>query len=206
MKIDWLGHDGIRITSNDMSIYIDPYQIEKGGAPADILLISHEHFDHCSLEDIEKIQTKETAVVCSAGCQIKGNVTTAKPGDALSVKGIQIEVVPSYNTDKPMHPKSLGGVGFIIEVEGTRIYHAGDTDLIPEMSDMDCDVALLPVSGKYVMNADEAAEAARRIKPRLAVPIHWGSGVVGTIEDAERFQSLLAGTDIEVEIKEKTTP
>jgi L-ascorbate metabolism protein UlaG (beta-lactamase superfamily) len=91
-------------------------------------------------------------------------------------------------------------------VEGTRIYHAGDTDLIPEMSDMDCDIALLPVSGKYVMNADEAAEAAKRINPKVAIPIHWGSGVVGTIEDAERFQSLLEGTDIDVEIKEKTTP
>jgi L-ascorbate metabolism protein UlaG (beta-lactamase superfamily) len=205
MKIDWIGHDGIRITSDNMSIYIDPFQIE-GGVPADILLISHEHFDHCSLEDIEIIKTDETAVVCSSGCDIKGNVEVVKPGDALTVKGIQVEVVPSYNTDKPMHPKSLGGVGYIVEVEGTRIYHAGDTDLIPEMADMDCDIALLPVSGKYVMNADEAAEAAKRIKPKLAIPIHWGSGVVGTIEDAERFKSLLEGTDISVEIKEKTTP
>ncbi|MCP4199394.1 MAG: MBL fold metallo-hydrolase [Proteobacteria bacterium] len=206
MKIDWTGHDGIRIEAGNMAIYIDPYQIEKGGVPADILLISHEHFDHCSMEDIEKIKTDDTAVVCSSGCKVEGNVQTVKPGDAVTVKGIQIEVVDSYNTDKPMHPKSMGGVGYIIEVEGQRIYHAGDTDLIPEMADFDCDIALLPVSGKYVMNADEAAEAAKRINPKVAVPIHWGSGVVGTVEDAERFQSLLEGTDIRVEIKEKTAP
>ncbi len=204
MKIDWLGHDAIRIIKDDLIIYFDPYKIGST-IPADIIFISHEHFDHCSIEDIKKIQKDDTVIISSTGCDIQGNIEKMKPGESIKIMGVEIETVPSYNTNKPNHPKEMLGLGFIITLDGKRIYHAGDTDLIPEMSDFKCDIAFLPVSGTYVMNADEAAEAAKRINPDTAIPVHWGSGVVGTIEDAERFQSLLKDTDINVEIKEITT-
>jgi len=203
MKIEWLGHDGIRIKTDELIIYFDPYNIESD-IPADIVFVSHEHFDHCSPEDIRKIQKEDTTIVCSSGCDIDGIIEKMKPGESRTIKGLEVEAVASYNTNKSFHPKEMLGLGFIVSIEGKRVYHAGDTDLIPEMSDIKCDIAFLPVSGTYVMNADEAAEAATRIKPEIAIPVHYGSGVVGTVEDAERFESLLKDTDIKVEIKEKT--
>jgi L-ascorbate metabolism protein UlaG (beta-lactamase superfamily) len=202
MQIDWLGHDGIRITTNDLVIYIDPYKID-GGAPADIVLVTHGHFDHCCPDDIDKIRKNETVIVCPPGCEGLENTRTVNVSDTIEVKGIKIEAVPAYNLDKEFHPKADGHVGYIVNVEGQRIYHAGDTDNIPEMSNIECDIALLPVSGTYVMTAKEAAEAAKVIKPKLAIPIHYGSGVVGTVEDAKLFSSLLEDSDIDVVIKEK---
>jgi L-ascorbate metabolism protein UlaG (beta-lactamase superfamily) len=203
MQIDWLGHDGMRIEGDNLTIYIDPYQI-KGGAPADIVLVTHGHFDHLSAEDIKKVLKKDTTLVCATGCDAPIKAETMKPGDSKTVKGIKIEAVPAYNVNKKFHPKADKHVGYIITVEGQRVYHAGDTDHIPEMSKIECDIALLPVSGTYVMTAEEAAEAAKVIKPKLAVPMHYGAGVVGTVEDAKKFASLLKGSGIEVEIKEKT--
>ena len=159
-KIHWLGHDGFRIDS-DKIIYFDPYQI-KSTVPADIIFISHEHFDHCSEDDIKKIQKKDTVIITDAvtAKKLKGNVTVVKPGDKITVVGIAVEVVPSYNTAKNFHPKSSGMLAFIMTVEGVRVYHAGDTDFIPEMNTLKADIALLPVSGTYVMTAAEAAQAA----------------------------------------------
>ncbi len=202
MQIDWLGHDGVRITGNGQVIYIDPYQLE-GGVPADIVLVTHGHYDHCSPDDIQKVLKEDTVVVSSLGCEPPRKPMEMKPGDKKTVKGIEIEAVPSYNVGKDFHPKSKDGLGYIVTVEGQRIYHAGDTDHIPEMSDFNVDIALLPVSGTYVMNATEAAKAANTLKPKLAIPVHYGSGVVGTVEDAEEFKKLMEGSGIEVEIKEK---
>lgn len=188
-QITWLGHDSFRI-SNDKVIYIDPYQI-KGGPPADLILVTHDHYDHLSVDDIKKLRKEDTVVVTTpaAARKLAGPVRTVKPGDKLSVRGIDVEVVPAYNTNKKFHPKEAGGVGFIVIVDGERIYHAGDTDVIPEMKGLKVDTALLPVSGTYVMTAEEAAKAAEMIQPKQAIPMHYGT-IVGSEADAQRFQKL----------------
>ncbi len=202
MKIDWLGHDGMRITGDGRVLYIDPYHIE-GSAPADIILVTHGHYDHCSGEDIAKILKKDTVIVAPAGCDTPKPAEIIQIGEIKNVLGVQIEAVPAYNVNKKFHPKADGHVGYIVTVEGQRIYHAGDTDHIPEMAEIKCDIALLPVSGTYVMTAEEAAEAAKTLRPKLAIPMHYGAGVVGTVDDAKRFADLLQESGINVEIKEK---
>lgn len=186
-KLHWLGHDCFRVDA-DKTIYIDPYELPAGAPKADLILITHEHYDHFSAKDVAKIMQPETVVVtiASVAKSLKGNVRVVKPGDRITVDGIEIEAVPAYNINKKFHPKSAGHVGFIITVDGERLYHAGDTDVIPEMANFRVDVALLPVSGTYVMTADEALEAARRINPRLAIPMHYAS-IVGDRSDAEHF-------------------
>lgn len=188
--ITWLGHASFRIEGPEGVVYIDPWKL-KDGPKADLVLVTHDHYDHCVPEDIQKIAKAETSIVTTASCanKLTGDVHTVKAGDKITVKGVAIEVVPAYNIGKDFHPKAAGGVGYIITVGGRRIYHAGDTDLIPEMSTIRADVALLPVGGKYTMTAEEAAEAANRIKPTVAVPMHWGD-IVGSRADAERFKTL----------------
>lgn len=146
--IHWLGHASVKITGEKV-IYIDPWEL-KDGDPADIILITHGHHDHCSPEDVVKIQQSGTVIVATSDCRSKlsGDVRTIAPGDSLDVDGTQIEAVHAYNIAKSFHPKSNGWVGYIITVNGTRIYHAGDTDRIPEMDGINADVALLPVGGE----------------------------------------------------------
>ncbi len=197
-QIHWLGHDAFLIAGRRV-IYIDPYKIEFAGEVADIILITHDHPDHCSPDDVKWLRKGETVIVMPPSCadKFKGDVRTVKPGDTLTIKGVTIDVVPAYNIGKPFHPREAGGVGYIVTtVEGIRIYHAGDTDLIPEMEQVKADVALLPVGGIYTMDAGEAAQAANKIKPKLAIPMHWGT-VVGSRQDAERFRELCA---VEVKI------
>ena len=191
-KIHWLGQAGFRI-EDELVIYIDPYKIKRD-READIILISHDHFDHCSPGDIEKVKKGDTVIVASKGAasKLSGNMRILKPGDKINVKGIDIEGVSSYNIGKDFHPQAAGNLGFIITVMDTRIYHAGDTDLIPEMKGIKADIALLPVGGTYTMDAKEAAEAANTINPKIAIPMHWGS-VVGSRKDAEQFQKLCKG-------------
>ena len=197
-KIHWLGHDGFRIDAA-VVIYIDPYQIQST-VPADIILVSHDHFDHCSPDDIKKIQKKSTVIITdkvSAG-KLSGDIRIVKPGDKLTAQGIGVEIVPAYNINKQFHPKAAGMLGFILTVDGVRIYHAGDADFIPEMKNIKADIALLPVSGTYVMTADEAVQAALAIKPKVAIPMHYGA-IVGTDSDARQFAEKLKGK-IEVRI------
>jgi L-ascorbate metabolism protein UlaG (beta-lactamase superfamily) len=191
-KLTWLGHDGFRIATTK-TIYFDPYQIS-GGPKADLIFISHDHFDHCSPDDIAKIQQPETVIVTEkvAAKKLRGDVRIVKPGDSIRVHEFKVEAVPSYNVDKDFHPKRNGWLGFIVEVEGVRIYHAGDTDFIQEMRDFKVDIALLPVSGTYVMTADQAIKAAIAMKPKLAIPMHYGA-IVGDYKDAENFKKALEG-------------
>lgn len=193
-NIHWLGHDSFRIEGNGLVIYIDPWQLE-GGPKADVILITHDHGDHCSPADVDKLKKQDTVIVtiADAASKLSGSIRVVKPGDELTVKGIPISTVPAYNFNKfrspgvPFHPREADHVGFIFMVEGRRIYHAGDTDNIPEMAGIDVDIALLPVSGIYVMTADEAVEAAETIKPRVAIPMHVGRGI-GSLEEAESFR------------------
>lgn len=200
-KIVWLGHDGFRI-DGAKTIYIDPYQIE-GGPVADVILITHEHFDHCSPEDVEKIQGPGTVIVTEkdSAKKLTGDVRVVKPGDEVDLGDVKIDVVPSYNTDKDFHPKKNDWLGFIVEIDGIKIYHAGDADFIPEMKDLQVDIALLPVSGTYVMTADQAVKAALAINPKLAIPMHYAA-IVGDVQDALNFEKALAGK-VDVLVLEK---
>lgn len=193
-NIHWLGHDSFRIEGDGVVVYIDPWQLGPA-PPADLILITHEHQDHCSPADIAKVQTPDTVVVtiAAAAGKLTGQIELVKPGDQVTVKGIPVEAVPAYNVNKfrspgvPFHPKEAGHVGFVVTLGGTRIYHAGDTDFIPEMETFDVDIALLPVSGTYVMTAAEAVEAAAAISPKLAIPMHVGAGI-GALTDADYFK------------------
>jgi len=191
-NIHWLGHDTFKITGEKV-MYTDPFKVKKADI-ADIILITHEHYDHCSPDDIKKLQGPKTVIVAPADCasKLKGNIKIVKPGDMIHVSGIRIEVVPSYNTNKQFHTKDRGWVGYIFTVAGERIYLAGDTDYIPEMKTFRADIALLPVSGTYVMTADEAVQAALDIKPKIAIPMHYGS-IVGSGGDARKFAEKLKG-------------
>ncbi len=202
-NINWLGHDSMRIDAeNGAEIYFDPYQI--GTNPeADLIFITHDHFDHCSVEDVAKIQGEKTVIITEkdSAAKLSGDIRVVSPRDTLAINGINIEAVPSYNINKDFHPKNNNWLGFIVEIDGVRIYHAGDSDFIPEMKEINTDIALLPVSGTYVMTAEEAIEAALAIKPKLAIPMHYGS-IVGDDSDAEKFKQGLKGK-IDVRICEK---
>ncbi len=200
-RIHWLGHDGFRIDASK-TIYFDPFQIA-GGPKADLIFITHEHFDHCSPEDVSKIQGPDTVIVTEKDSALKltGDVRVIKPGDSLMIDGVKIVAVPSYNTDKDFHPKKNNWLGFVVEVDGITVYHAGDTDFISEMKDLEVEIAFIPVSGTYVMRSDQAVEAALAIGPKLAIPMHYGS-IVGSEQDARDFKDALEGK-IDVKILQK---
>lgn len=193
-NIHWLGHDSFRIDGEGAVIYIDPYRL-KEGPKADLILITHDHSDHASMSDVALIQKQDTVIVTikAAAQKLSGQIKTVQPGEELTEKGVLIKTLPAYNLTKfrspgvPYHPKDAGHVGYLISVKGVTIYHPGDTDFIPEMKGLKPDVALLPVSGTYVMTAEEAAEAAAAIQPKVAIPMHVGEGI-GSLADAERFK------------------
>ena len=197
-KLHWLGHDSFRLDGPPV-VYFDPLELEGQLPTADLILISHEHYDHCSPDDVAKIRGPNTQVLTSASAaEMIPGAQAIHPGDEVTVAGIKVEAVPAYNIDKfrspgvPFHPKEAKHVGYVVTVDGTRIYFAGDTDHIPEMADIECDIALLPVSGIYVMTAEEAADAARTLNPQVVVPMHYGAGI-GTPEDGSRFAELYDG-------------
>ncbi|RLI29770.1 MAG: MBL fold metallo-hydrolase [Candidatus Hecatellales archaeon] len=212
VEFTWLGHDCFKIKGEGLTLYFDPFELADG-EPADLILITHEHFDHLSPSDVAKISTEETSIVTipQAASNLSGvkakEIVKVSPGSRVTVKGVEIEAVPAYNVNKfrapgvPFHPKEERKVGFLVNLAGVKIYHAGDTDVIPEMEGLQPDVALLPVSGTYVMTAEEAAEALKLIKPKVAIPMHYGA-IVGSKADAQRFQAL-APKKVQVVILEK---
>ena len=209
-SVAWLGHAGFRIETRDVTVYIDPYRVPAGAPPADVILVTHGHYDHFSPQDVEALSHDETWLIAPAAVaeRASGQVASIAPGETIELdhlRGIDVTAVAVAlrgvvgGDGKAFHPREAGWVGFDVNVRGERLYHAGDTDVIPEMDAVvGVDVALLPVCGGYVMTADEAVEAARRIQPRVAVPTHWGSHL-GTRADAERFAR---GAPVEARILE----
>ncbi|MDR0882414.1 MAG: MBL fold metallo-hydrolase [Candidatus Adiutrix sp.] len=199
----WLGHDSVRLAGS-RTIYIDPWEVS--GPPAQILLVTHDHYDHCDPAALKGLTSPATRLFTTDPAEAKlreagydSPITVMEPGDELEVFGVVIKAVPAYNTNKDFHPRAAGGLGFVVTLDGLSIYHAGDTDFIPEMKDIQAQVALLPVSGTYVMTAAEAAQAALTIRPEVAIPIHYGK-IVGDEEMARQFKTALAG-QVAVEIK-----
>jgi len=177
-------------------VYIDPYNLKEGAEAADIILITHPHYDHCSLNDIQRILKKETAVIGPVDVQSKvaklGDIMfhMMNPGNTLSIKGVSVTGFPAYNIGKEFHPRHNGWLGYLIEIAGVKLYHAGDTDATPELKQLKgIDVLMLPVGGTFTMDADEAASVANTVMPKLAIPMHYGA-IIGTKSDAERFEQL----------------
>ncbi len=207
-----IAHDTFRIAGSKV-IYTDPYKVTKRDE-ADIVLLSHEHFDHLSVEDLKKVVSPATTIVASHLCkdglkQIKGRETRYLDAGGKITIGVpktgqvEVEAVPAYNINKfrepgkAFHPMGEARLGFIVRMDGTTVYYAADADFIPEMKTIRCDIALLPVSGTYVMTAEEAAEAAAALNPKIAVPMHYGA-IVGSEDDAKRFKSLVKNCRVEI--------
>lgn len=213
IKIRWLGHDSF-VLSGSIKIIIDPYRITQHDK-ADLVLVSHNHFDHLSVDDLKNVCTEKTMIVAADECinMITGFAFKEKigilPGQERTVLGTKIWAVPAYNLDKinpdtrkPFHPKEDNKVGFVVQMDGVMIYHTGDTDLIPEMADIQPDIALVPVSGTYVMTAKEASQAISKIKPKIAIPMHYGT-IVGSKKDADDLKNMVRSCDIQILEKEK---
>lgn len=204
--LEWLGHSSFRVRvegARGPVVYIDPYRVPEG-PKADLIVITHGHYDHFSPRDVERLAHARTWLLGPAAVaeRLSGQVLSIAPGESVQpegLRGVEVTAIAAYNTSKrdgggrAFHPREAGWLGYELNVRGERLYHCGDTDVIPEMDAVaGCDVALLAVSGTYVMTAAEAAEAARRIAPRLAVPMHWGDHI-GTRADAEEFARLAPG-------------
>jgi L-ascorbate metabolism protein UlaG (beta-lactamase superfamily) len=212
VKIRWFGHDGFMIQDGLESLVIDPFKLAHD-AKADYVLLSHEHFDHCNSEDLKKVLKPSSIVVAPQSCNVElakvspKEIKTVKPGDKVRVGGFEVTAIPAYNTNKyrepgkHFHPKQDGKVGYVVKTKsGVTIYHTGDSDVIPEMENIAPDIALIPVSGTYVMTVDEAVQAVTKIKPKVAIPMHYG-GIVGTLVDAERFKSQ-AKCEVQILVEE----
>jgi L-ascorbate metabolism protein UlaG (beta-lactamase superfamily) len=194
--LHWFGQSAFRIDGPPV-VYLDPFRLPDGVPAADIILVTHAHYDHCSPADVAKIRTAKTVVIGprEVAAKLPPPVEVIAPGGTTTAFGVTVRAVPAYNIGTRYHPKDAGNVGYLVSVRGVTYYDAGDTDFIPEMAGLAPDVALLPVGGTYTMDAAEAARAARAIKPKVAVPMHYGT-VVGTDADAARFASLLSGSGI----------
>lgn len=190
IDLTWLGHASLKAKAEGTVVYFDPWKLPQAACePADLVLVTHSHSDHCSPADVKRIAGSDTLIVTVADCaeRLPGRVKTLTPGQKTLVAGLTVEAVPAYNIGKAFHPKQNGWVGFLVDLGGKRLYHAGDTDFIPEMKEVRCDVAFLPCGGKYTMTAAEAAQAADAIRPTVAVPMHYGD-LVGSAADARRFE------------------
>ena len=196
-NVEVLCHSSIRI-NKEKTIYIDPFKIEKNYNDADIVFITHDHYDHYSEEDIDKVINENTIIIIPEELLTKllrkginkNAIITVEPNEKYMVQGIKFETIPAYNTNKTFHPKENDWVGYIITLDDIRYYIAGDTDITEENRKVKCDVAFVPVGGTYTTDFKEAAQLINEIQPKIAVPIHYGS-VVGTKQDATDFIKLL---------------
>ncbi len=207
VNITMLGHSSVLLESDGKTIYVDPYILPAGPKKADLILVTHDHYDHCAVANVEKIKTTNTKIITTSACAQKlgsgANIVVVREGDVEDVGFAKVEAVPAYNINKQFHPRGVG-VGFVVEIGSARIYHAGDTDFIPEMKGIRADAALLPIGGTYTMNANEAVGAVLALNPKLAIPMHYGkiSGTGGAA-DAQKFKSEVeskSGGKIEVKV------
>lgn len=194
-SVEVLYHSSVRITG-EKTVYVDPFGVDKDYRDADLILITHDHFDHFSPEDIGKVRKADTVIVTPASTAQKakelgfGTVVTAAPGEALTAAGLDLRAVAAYNTNKPNHPKENHWLGYVVNMNGARYYIAGDTDDTPEARAVSCDLALVPIGGTYTTTAEEAAAVVNAIRPAAAVPTHYAA-IVGSKEDAKRFAAAL---------------
>ncbi len=198
--ITWTGHAGFKILHGNKKMYIDPYKLSnkyENIFDADIVLITHNHFDHLSIEDLKNIINERTVIVSAQEClsQLKSlkvkDLIGIDPRNNEKLDDLVVEAVPAYNVNKDFHPKDDKKIGFILKFGNDRIYHTGDSDIIPEMKDTNPTIVLIPVSGTYVMTAEEASKAVNElINPKIAIPMHYGT-IVGNKEDAIRFSELV---------------
>ena len=200
--------NSIRIRSRVGVIYIDPFQMKEEPKDADFVLITHDHYDHFSPEDIGKVSKADTILVVPEKMAAKarevsgmvGKIETVKPSVYREMGGLEFETVPAYNTLKPFHPKSAEWVGYILRIDGKRIYIAGDTDATKEAKAVKCDIALVPIGGTYTMDAKKAAELINTIRPDVAIPVHYGH-IVGKPGDGEVFaENVMAPIKVEFKI------
>jgi len=214
VEIGWLGHAGFMIKSKEGKIiFIDPYNLGGIKEKADLVLITHSHYDHCSISDIDKIVKEGTKIIITADCQSKIarskvplKIEITEPGREYNFGNLRVFSLPAYNIDKTFHPKEERWVGYLLKFEEVIIYHAGDTDFIPEMEKLTGHkkegvkfVALLPVGGRFTMCREEAFESVKVLKPDLSIPMHYGS-VIGTGEDAEEFVKMCNEEGFEAKI------
>ena len=203
-NIEVLCHSSIRFNKG-LIIYFDPFKINKDYHDADIIFITHSHYDHYSEEDISKVIKDNTTIVVPKDLEdmvlqfgfAKEHIIVVSPNEEYSVLGINFKTIPAYNTNKNFHPKSNEWVGYIVNLDQTTYYIAGDTDITEENRQVKCDVAFVPIGGTYTMTYSEAAELINEIKPQIAAPIHYGL-IVGNKEDANNFANLV---DKEIECK-----
>ena len=215
IQLSWLGHSGFLI-KNHKVVYIDPYNLKEEQPKADFILITHSHYDHCSIADIKNLLKPGTKILLTADSQSKMtrfdiplDIQIVHPNQEMNFGDLKISTVPAYNLDNPAHPKNEEWVGYLVRMNDICIYHAGDSDFIPEMQKLTGYnqpgkkfIALLPVGGRFTMNAEDAAEAAKLIKPFLAIPMHYGS-IIGERKDAEEFVTLCKEAGINAQILEK---
>ncbi len=198
--------NSIRIKNGEKKIYVDPFQMREEPRDADFILITHDHHDHFSPEDIAKVRKDSTLLIVPEAMLRKAeqesgfisNIYPVKPETFHEIEGLTFDTIPSYNNLKPFHPKSAGWIGYLLRINGKRIYIAGDTSLTKDAKEVKCDIALVPIGGTYTMDVKKAAELINIIRPEIAVPVHYGS-IVGKKEDAETFRELVDDT-IRVEI------
>ena len=206
-NIEVFTQSSIRIKDGNRTIYMDPFQMTIEPHDADYILITHDHYDHFSPEDIEKAANNRTIMVVPEKMEKKAQevsgmvkrIVPVKPGSCQEAEGLAFETIPAYNIVKPFHPKSAEWVGYILQIDGKRIYIAGDTDATKEAKAVRCDIALVPIGGTYTMDAKKAAELVNAIRPEVAIPIHYGS-IVGKPSDGEVFAGYVE-EPIKVELK-----
>ncbi len=201
ISLTWCGHSTFLIEGKKI-IYTDPFVLPNNPKKADLILITHDHFDHCAPDKIKQIQKSDTVIVTTADCarKLSGNVKTIKPGQSIAIGDIAIRAVPAYNISKQFHPKTSGWVGFVFKVGETIIYFAGDTDFIPEMKGLKPDIALLPIGGKFTMNLDEAVQAALAIEPKTVIPMHYGT-FDGIGADPEEFRKKVSDKNPKIRVE-----
>ena len=196
-KTEVLCHSSIKITKGSI-IYFDPFKINKEYHDADIIFITHSHYDHYSEEDINKVKKEDTQIVAPLDLLdnlltlgfTKDSITLVKPNENYTVKGLSFKTIPAYNTNKNFHPKANNWVGYLVTIDNITYYIAGDTDITTENKQVKCDVAFVPVGGTYTMDNKEAAKLINEIKPKVAIPTHYGK-IIGNISDGQNFAKLI---------------